>query len=128
MIMKTVSIVIITVGFILLSICNLFGQAEVTGRVLGLDDQPIPGVNVLIKGTPEGVVANKGGYFTIILPYGKSTLVFDFIGYKRWEQYIETDKKNVYEVNVNLIKDKIINKKQKSSGEVTSRPFQAEIQ
>jgi len=100
---------------LVLSVINLFGQTEVKGRVLDLNDNPVPGTNVLIKGTAEGTAANSDDYFTITLPYGKR--------YKQFEQSMELDKKLIYEIKVTLVEDKLKNKKAKSSAEVISRPL-----
>lgn len=48
---------------------------------------PLPGVNVVIKGTATGTVTDGNGYYTIEAPIG-STLVFSFVGHKTREMLV----------------------------------------
>lgn len=59
---------------------GLMAQQEITGKVLDENNQPLLGVNVIIKGTTEGAVTNLDGEFTISAPQD-AVLVFSFIGY-----------------------------------------------
>jgi TonB family protein len=55
--------------------------ATVSGRVTSLEDgTAIPGINVVVKGTSQGVMTDVEGTYRITLPEGKNTLVFSFIG------------------------------------------------
>lgn len=57
----------------------------VTGTVLAQEDNaPIPGVNVIIKGTTNGSVTDANGVYTISVDDG-ATLVFSSIGYTTQE-------------------------------------------
>jgi iron complex outermembrane receptor protein len=55
-------------------------QISITGTVTGEDGEPLPGVNVLIKGTTAGTVTNLDGLYSIDLDEG-ATLLFSFVGY-----------------------------------------------
>lgn len=56
-------------------------SAMVTGKVIGADDNsPLPGVNVLEKGTNNGTVTDSDGNYRISVGTG-STVVFSFVGY-----------------------------------------------
>ncbi|MEA4935594.1 MAG: SusC/RagA family TonB-linked outer membrane protein [Paludibacter sp.] len=59
----------------------------VQGSVIEASDKsPLPGVNVIIKGTNQGVVTDISGHFTIrITKQGKTTLVFSMVGYESKE-------------------------------------------
>ncbi|SMB97731.1 TonB-dependent receptor plug [Hymenobacter roseosalivarius DSM 11622] len=63
------------------------GGRSVTGVVTALDDRsPLPGVNVIVKGTTNGVQTGADGRYTLPnVPEG-STLVFSFIGYAAQER------------------------------------------
>src|SRR5690606_33974180 len=55
---------------------------DVSGRVLSsTDQQGIPGVNVLIKGTFSGTVTDVEGNYSISVPNEDGILVFSSIGY-----------------------------------------------
>jgi len=57
----------------------------ITGRITSAEDgSPLPGVNVVVRGTTNGTVTDVNGKYTITAPAG-STLVFSFIGLKSQE-------------------------------------------
>lgn len=57
-------------------------QLKVTGRVTdGSTNEPLPGVNILVEGTGQGVVTDGKGAYTIIVPDANSVLIFSYIGY-----------------------------------------------
>lgn len=55
---------------------------SVQGRILDSDTQsPMPGVNVVIKGTSTGTTTDTDGNYKITVPGESSVLVFSFVGY-----------------------------------------------
>jgi TonB-dependent starch-binding outer membrane protein SusC len=73
---------------VLLFLCQgAFAQAlKVTGKVTGTEDSmPIPGVNVLVKGTSSGTTTDANGTYTLSVDDAQATLVFSFIGYTSQE-------------------------------------------
>ncbi|QIP13621.1 TonB-dependent receptor [Spirosoma aureum] len=58
---------------------------NVTGTVKDAKGDPLPGVNVLIKGTKTGTVTDIKGTFRLNLPKGNETLIFSYIGFKTQE-------------------------------------------
>lgn len=61
-------------------------QTVVSGTVLSQTDQlPLPGVNVILKGSTLGTVSNEEGKFILSLPSGNQTLKFSYIGYSSKE-------------------------------------------
>ena len=61
---------------------NAFGSQvrEVAGRVTYQDGSPLPGVNVIVKGTTIGTVTDIDGRYSLALPSGDKALVFSFVG------------------------------------------------
>ncbi|TFH23118.1 MAG: mucoidy inhibitor MuiA family protein, partial [Bacteroidia bacterium] len=55
--------------------------SEVSGKVLDNQGHPIPGANVVVKGTTIGTITDMNGYFSIAIPSGATILMFSFIGY-----------------------------------------------
>jgi uncharacterized protein (TIGR02231 family) len=54
---------------------------NVRGTVISEEDgKPLPGVNVVVKGTTIGTVTDVNGNYSITLPNNASTLIFSFIG------------------------------------------------
>src|SRR5688572_3069975 len=70
----------------LLFVCVSLVQAQsrrITGKVIsGEDQQPVPGVNVVVKGTTLGTVTDIDGGYAMEVPIESAgELVFSFIGY-----------------------------------------------
>jgi TonB-linked SusC/RagA family outer membrane protein len=61
---------------------------EVTGIVTDDEGEPVPGVNVVIKGTTVGSITDLNGHYTISIPAGQAQpviLVFSFVGFQSQE-------------------------------------------
>lgn len=56
-------------------------ERVVTGKVVASEDgSPLPGVNVVVKGTTIGTVTDTEGSYRLVLPESATTLIFSFIG------------------------------------------------
>ena len=53
----------------------------VSGVVTGSDGEPLPGVNVVVKGTTVGTVSDINGRYSLTLPNNAKTLVFSSVGF-----------------------------------------------
>ncbi|WP_026210025.1 SusC/RagA family TonB-linked outer membrane protein [Flexithrix dorotheae] len=51
----------------------------------GADDSPLPGVNVVVKGTNVGTITDIDGNFKLSAPESATALVFTYIGFKTQE-------------------------------------------
>ncbi|TLX76422.1 TonB-dependent receptor [Labilibacter sediminis] len=67
----------------LVSLCA-FAQETITGVVSGKDGETIPGVNVVLKGSSQGVITDLQGRYSFDVPKD-GTLIFSFIGFKTLE-------------------------------------------
>lgn len=77
--------------FIVLMIFPLISSAQISGRVLEAEtNQPLPGANIVIKGTQMGTSSGPDGTFTIDAREG-DILVVSFIGYNTQEVEAEPD-------------------------------------
>jgi hypothetical protein len=57
-------------------------QITITGSVLAKEDHsPIPGVNVVVKGTEDGTVTTSDGTFSLNVVDPNAVLVFSFVGF-----------------------------------------------
>lgn len=79
---------------------NIAGNM-VRGRVFDSDGTPMPGVNILIKGTSVGTVSDATGSYSMPLSSNATTLHASFIGY----QGQEIDINGQEEVNIVLAPD-----------------------
>jgi TonB-dependent starch-binding outer membrane protein SusC len=69
-------------ALLLLGAQEALAQRTITGKVLsGEDNSPLPGVNVLIKGTTVGTATDADGIYKLSLPAGSNVLVFSSIGF-----------------------------------------------
>lgn len=64
---------------------------NITGKITGFDTkEPMPGVNVLVKGTTQGTTTDANGQYAISVSGEDVTLVFSFIGYTTEEVVVGT--------------------------------------
>jgi TonB-linked SusC/RagA family outer membrane protein len=79
---------------------DIFAQGKtVSGKVTAAEDNsPLPGVNVIVKGTMLGTATDADGNFALSVPEG-STLVFTFIGLQTQE--IAVGSNTVVDVKMN---------------------------
>ncbi|WP_077400667.1 SusC/RagA family TonB-linked outer membrane protein [Cellulophaga omnivescoria] len=66
-------------------------QEFVTGTVVDEKNIPIPGVNIIVKGTTKGTMSDFDGNYKIRLPSSKTNpiLLFSFMGYKSLEVQVK---------------------------------------
>src|SRR5690606_41287674 len=66
----------------MLAIGHAFGQGRtVTGTVTSEEDgSPLPGVNVVFKGTTSGTVTDVAGKYVLNVPAEGGTIIFSLIG------------------------------------------------
>lgn len=58
-------------------------QQDVSGTVTdAADNQPIPGVNIVVEGTTTGTTTDVEGQYSLTVPGPDATLVFSFVGYQ----------------------------------------------
>jgi TonB-dependent SusC/RagA subfamily outer membrane receptor len=61
-------------------------QLQVSGKVLSGEDQsPIPGVNVLVKGSTNGTITDVNGTYSITVGSSSDVIVFSFVGFTSQE-------------------------------------------
>lgn len=71
-------------GVFIINTSLLFAQEEIT--VFGIvkdaiNSEPIVGANVYTKGGTVGVITDKDGKYSIVLPKGETVLIFSYLGY-----------------------------------------------
>lgn len=74
-------------------------STRVTGVVKDNNGEPLPGVNILVKGTTNGVITDMDGRFQLNAPQG-ATLVVTYIGYVSQEV-----KAGAGELKIKLVED-----------------------
>jgi len=86
---------------IVVSPVALLQQITVTGTVTDNAGDPLPGVNVVIKGTTTGVVSDFNGRYSIGVLNADATLQFSFVGYVTAEFIVGSQRM----INVTLLED-----------------------
>ncbi len=89
---------------------SMYSQNTITGTVTSSEDQQLlPGVNIVVKGTEIGTATDFDGNYSIIASNG-DVLVFSFIGYKRVEKLVgeETTINIVMEGDAELLDDVVV--------------------
>jgi hypothetical protein len=69
---------------------------QIKGKVVDEEQLPIPGVNVIVKGTTIGASSDFDGNYSITIPNNSSQLEFSFIGYESQTLPITSSNLNVY--------------------------------
>ncbi|MBN2486174.1 MAG: SusC/RagA family TonB-linked outer membrane protein [Bacteroidales bacterium] len=65
----------------------------ITGKVTSSDEnEPLPGVNIMVKGTTTGTVTDLNGNYQIEVPDENAILVFQYIGYLTEEIIVGTNR------------------------------------
>ncbi|MGS2741848.1 SusC/RagA family TonB-linked outer membrane protein [Sinomicrobium sp. M5D2P17] len=63
-------------------------QLRVTGTVTDPNGNPLPGVNIIVKGTSRGTMSDPDGNYNIRV-MGTDVLTFSFVGFRTVEQAVE---------------------------------------
>ncbi|MEI6276388.1 MAG: TonB-dependent receptor [Prolixibacteraceae bacterium] len=99
---RLVRVAIMMLPILLLSFLTYAQSVRVKGTVTDEGKSPMPGANVVIKGTTTGVVTDANGKFQIDAD-SKSTLSFSSIGYKTREILVANQK----EITIQLLPDNL---------------------
>ena len=71
------------------------------GKVTDVSGEPLPGVNIIVKGTLQGVVTDMDGNYQLSVTSEEAVLVFSYIGYNSTEEPVNGRR----EINVTLEED-----------------------
>ena len=78
-----------TIVFFSLLPALLLCQTKISGRVVDTENQPLPGANVFIKNSYDGISSKEDGSFSFITEEeGEAILVVSFVGYNTKEENI----------------------------------------
>lgn len=78
----------ILLAFLITGISNA-QDMKITGKVTDNQNQPLPGVNIVIKGSTNGTQTDFDGNYTILATIG-DTLMFSYVGFETVEEKITT--------------------------------------
>lgn len=70
---------------------------QVSGQVIDAgSNEPLPGANVVVKGTTIGTVADANGYYSIVIPSNNAILEASYVGYQSQEERVDKPNINFY--------------------------------
>ena len=72
-------------SFLFLCLTAYAQQRTIEGKVVDAETNPIPGVNVLVKGTTQGTITDIDGQYRLTADEAAEALVFSFVGYQTQE-------------------------------------------
>jgi len=83
-------LIVLVIYFIVTSV-TVYSQQHLTltGKVTDINNQPLPGVTVVIKGTSQGTVTDSEGNFKLTIPDTAETLQFSFVGMRTQDVAID---------------------------------------
>lgn len=65
----------------LFSVSMYAQESQVTGKVTDQNNNALPGINILVKGTTTGTITDVEGNYSLDLPSQDATVVFSAVGY-----------------------------------------------
>ncbi|ELR68319.1 TonB-dependent receptor [Fulvivirga imtechensis AK7] len=78
---------------------EVMAQRTISGTVKEAgEDAPLPGVNIIVKGTSTGTTSDINGAYSLEIPDDNATLLFSFIGYRTQE--VSIGSRSVIDVNL----------------------------
>ena len=98
---KVISGLCLIVFFMMTNYASFAQSRALSGKVVADDNAPLPGVNVVVKGTSSGTITDVEGNYTLSVPESADSLVFSFMGYKPKAMKIGSQSK----LNVTLVSD-----------------------
>jgi len=81
----------------IISCCGLLQAQTVKGKIMS-DNLPLPGANILVKGTNNGTISDFDGTYKLDNVSPNATLVFSYVGYVTQEILVEG--RSVIDVNL----------------------------
>src|SRR5690606_1542122 len=75
-------------GVVIITESDAAQEISVRGTVTDEFGDPIPGVSVIVKGAPHGVVTDASGNYTITVPNERAVIAFSYVGFTTIEQTV----------------------------------------
>jgi hypothetical protein len=85
------------------------GIRSVKGKAHSEHGRPLPGVNVVVKGSTIGTVTDTEGNYSLTLPENGTQLVFSFVGMKSQEVTISSAEMSVTMVDDHTVLQEVVN-------------------
>ncbi len=101
---KPISIAIFSVFLLLLSIVSQAQVSVIRGKVTDeKTSDPLPFVNIGVKGQTTGTFSDSNGSYRLELPPGQYDLIISSVGYEKMEKHLHLDGKKTINLDINLV-------------------------
>lgn len=94
---RVVRLIFLTLFIFFGHVASAQTELQVQGTILDSTGEPLPGVNIVIKGTSDGTVSDLDGKYSLNVP-ADAVLVFSFVGFTSQEIPVN----NQTEINITL--------------------------
>jgi len=83
---------IFTALFLFTFVTAVMSQTKLSGKITDKEKQPLPGANIYLKDTYDGISSESDGSFSFTTDEeGEGILVVSFVGYKTHSQNVKLD-------------------------------------
>ena len=83
---------ILTILLAMVFCSSIIGQTKISGKITDADKQPLPGANIYLQDTYDGVSSETDGTFSFTTDEeGDGVLIISFVGYKTKSQNVVLD-------------------------------------
>ena len=94
---------ILLLFFFLISLTTMAQVSVIRGKVTDeKTSDPLPYVNIGVKGQTTGTFSDSNGAYRLELPKGEYDLFISSVGYEKMEKHIHLDGKKTYNLDLNL--------------------------
>jgi tetratricopeptide (TPR) repeat protein len=102
--------IVLSIMAVLVFIQSSYASTTITGIVKESNGAPIPGVNVIEKGTTNSTITDLNGRFSIQVSNENAILVFSFIGFETYEKSVAglSDIEIILEVSVTQMEEVVV--------------------
>ena len=89
---------------------GMYAQKQVSGKVTSLENEPLPGVSIVVKGTTKGVSTDFDGNYSIADVLDNDMLVFSYLGFKTKEVLVgsQSTVNVVLEEDITTLEDVVV--------------------
>lgn len=83
--------------FVTILTTSLLSQTKISGKITDENNQPLPGANIYLKDTYDGVSSDVDGTFSFTTDEeGEFILVVSFVGYQSHSENLTLDRKEKF--------------------------------
>lgn len=91
----------VLLAFLMLAANAVVAQSKIKGTVVdGENNEPLPGANVLLKGTHTGTTTDFNGKFVLEVKPGTYTVIISYVGYEDYSKKVTVKPGQTYDMGV----------------------------